>query len=308
MSHLPKPLKSNSKIALICPGGGFDDYKPIMLVVKYLKNRGFKIKLGKSLCNSKSLYKYLSGSDSNRLSDLTNNWCDDSIDAIFCLRGGYGSLRLLDKIDFNKMKKSKKIIVGFSDITALLLFVYKKLNLVTFHGPMLGIDFLNQNLTVKNKNSEKNLWKMLFNPGFEFSYSNIAYAKTICPGKARGVLLGGNLTTICSMIGTGFLPDFSNSILFIEDTNEEPYKIDRFLTQIDNSHVLGKVNGVLFSGFKNCDVKNFNSLICLLKEKVSKYRIPVLFNFPIGHGVANYIVPIGMNVTLDADNKKLYSS
>ena len=303
----PEHLKKNSTIGLICPGGGFDDYKPIKLVIKYLNSNGYKVKLGRSLVTSNKDYKYLSGADKNRLADLMSFWSDNSIDAIFCLRGGYGCLRLLKSIDFSKLKKSGKIFLGFSDITILLLSIYSKCNLVTFHGPLLAYKFINNKLKPYDPNTEKNIWKLLNDPDFNFSYTNKQSGILLNPGKASGRLIGGNLTDICSMIGSEFLPSFRDSILFLEDCHEEPYKIDRLLTQLLNSGLLDKVNGLIFSNFYKCSFKNNKQIVGLLKEKISKLKIPVIYNFPIGHGLKNYTVPIGKEVVLDADALTLKS-
>ncbi len=288
ITYLPKPLRKNSTIGLICPAGGLKSSKDISKSVKYLEDLAYKVKVGRSLLANNG-YKYLSDTDEKRLFDLYNFWEDKSVDAVFCLRGGYGCLRLLNLIDFNRIKKNKKILLGFSDITVLLLSFYKKCNLVTFHGPMLG------NKT--EKTSANNLWKLLVNQQFQFSYKSKGFQ--IVPGKTKGKLLGGNLTNVCSMIGSGFLPDFRGSILLLEDCHEEPYKIDRLLTQISNAGIFNQVNGIVFSSFYKCGFKKNNEIIALLKDKVAKYKKPTLYNFPVGHNEKNYAVPIGLDVQLD---------
>ena len=301
----PKPLKSNSTIGLICPGGGFVNYKPIELVIKYLNQKGYKVKLGKSLITSNSEYKYLSGPDLKRLSDFHGFFEDKNIDAIFCLRGGYGSLRLLDQIDFNLIKKSKKIILGFSDITVLLLSIFAKTNIITFHGPLLGINFINNKLKPNDRSSDIKLWNLLQNRKYKFSYSY--KSRLIYNARAAGKLLCGNLTDICSMLGSKYLPDFNKSILVLEDCYEEPYKIDRLLTQLDIAGVFKKVYGLIFSNFYNCKFKNDTEIIKLLNDKVKKYKIPAIYNFPVGHDLKNYALPIGMPCVLDAESNTLKS-
>ncbi len=303
----PKPLRKNSTIGLICPAGGFVDYKPVGLVVNYLHKLGYKVKLGKSIITPANSYKYLSGSDENRLLDLHSFFCDNTIDAIFCLRGGYGSLRIVEDIDYKLIKKNKKLFLGFSDITILLLAFYSKAGLVTFHGPLLGIDFLNRKLNPKNKKSANNMWKLLRESRYKFSYSNRSSGYVIYPGKCSGPLLGGNLTDICAMLGSRLLPSFKNSILFLEDCYEEPYRIDRLLMQLKNAGIFKEVSGLVFSGFYNCKFKSKNQIVSLLKDKISDCNIPAIFDFPIGHDLKNYTVPIGVNVTLDADRIALYS-
>ncbi len=300
IAHLPKPLIKNSTIGLICPAGGLETDKPVKLAIAYLKSLGYRVKLGKSLIVSNKAYKYLSGTDKDRLKDLYNFWSDKSIDAVFCLRGGYGCLRLLDLIDFDRIKKHKKILLGFSDITILLLAFYKMCNLVTFHGPLLTYKFIDKKLKSIDPNTEKYLWKLLADPKFKFSYSNKSQGIVIKAGKTKGELLGGNLTDICSMIGSGYLPDFRNSILLLEDCYEEPYKIDRLITQLSNAGIFNQVKGIIFSGFYKCGFTNRREVIDLLKDRTFKYRVPVIYNFPIGHDTKNYIVPIGLDVTLDA--------
>ncbi len=303
----PKPLIKKSTIGLICPAGGFDDYKPVRLVTEYLKQQGFNVKVGKSIVVPNKSSKYLSGTDEMRLNDLHNFWADDAIDAIFCLRGGYGSLRLLKEINYKLIQNNPKIFIGFSDITALHLAIYAKTNLITFHGPLLGIRFLNTNLSPKNKTSELHMWRLLQAPKCKFSYLNRSYGSVVYPGECKGVLLGGNLTDICSMIGSGLLPDFKNSVLFLEDCNEEPYKIDRLLTQLCNAGILASVKGVLFSSFYKCGFKNNKEIVSLLKTLLKPYKIPSVYGFPIGHGLKNYAVPVGAPVIFNANSISLNS-
>ncbi len=303
----PKPLFHNATIGLICPASGFTQYKEINQSVKYLKKLGFKVKLGKSLLSRSKNFHYLSGPDKLRANDFNDFWNDNKVDAIFCLRGGYGCLRILDDIDFKSIKSKRKILLGFSDITVLLLAIYKKSNLLTFHGPMFGYKFLNKDLSVIDKSSEKSLWSVLFDPSFSFHYSNKLSGCTIHSGKSYGVLLGGNLTDICSMIGSPYLPDFKDSILLLEDCNEEPYKIDRMLTQLAVSGIFKNIKGIIFSSFYKCSFKNRKQLLKFLKEKFASYKIPIVYGFPIGHEKRNLTVPIGKKVFFDADNLLLRS-
>lgn len=303
----PKPLKKFSTIGLICPASGFDDYKPLASILKYLKAKKYNVKLGKSLINSNSSQSYLSGPDSQRKNDFINFWNDKDIDAIFCLRGGYGTLRLLKIIDFKKIFTSKKIIVGFSDITILLTAIYVKCGLITFHGPMLGYKFLNTKQKPVDKQSEINFWNILHDPLFNFNYSYKDEGIVINGGITEGDLIGGNLTDICSMIGSGYLINFKNKILFLEDCYEKPYKIDRLLTQLLNSDLLDGVKGFIFSSFYNCGFKNNKEIIYLLKEKFLRFNTPIIYNFPAGHSKKNFILPIGKKVVLDTNNVRLYS-
>lgn len=305
----PKPLLKNSTIGLICPSWGFDDYKPINHVIVYLTKLGFKVKLGKFLQIKSPHYKYLSKHDKHKIDDFISFWNDDEIDAVFCLRGGCGALRLLKLLDKSKLKNTRKIFLGFSDITVLLLYIYSRFNLITFHGPLLGVDFLKKDFTPKDKSQAFNLWGLLCSSKLAFSYSSKKEGGIIYGGKAKGKLLGGNLTSICSMLGTkrSYLPSFKNSILFLEDYDEEPYRIDRLLTQLENAGIFSEVKGILFCSFEKCGFKNKREVLNLLKEKVKKYTVPTIYGFPVGHGKRNYTLPIGMEVLLDADNLTLRS-
>lgn len=303
----PNPLNFNSTIGLVCPAGGFDDYKPIRRTVKYLKGLGFNVKLGKHILVSNNYFKYLSGKDNDRLSDLNNFLFDSEIDAVFCMRGGFGTSRILKELDYKKILKHKKIILGYSDITALLLAIYSKTGLITFHGPMFGTKFLDQSMNPKDKKSAKCLWNILTDSKFKFSYINETNGHTLKKGTAEGILIGGNLTIICSLLGSEFLPDFKNKILFIEDCYESPYKIDRLLTQLDNADVFSAVKGVIFSDFYKCGYSSNEEIIKLFKEKIIKYNIPTIYKFPIGHSKKNYTVPIGQKVFFDANKFILQS-
>ena len=307
ITYLPKSLKKNSTIGLICPAGGLNSYKPVKLALNYLKKLGYKVKLGKSILTSNKAYKYLSGTDRDRLADLYNFWSDESVDAVFCLRGGYGCLRLLSLIDFNRIKKHKKILLGFSDITVLLLAFYKKCNLTTFHGPLLSYKFIDKKLKPIDSASEKKLWSVLSDSMFKFSYSGKPQSVMIKSGIANGKLLGGNLTDICSMIGSAYLPSFKDSILLLEDCYEEPYRIDRLLTQLSNAGIFEQVNGLIFSSFYKCGFKNKKEIVDLLKDRTLKYKVPTIFNFPIGHDTQNYVLPIGLCVSLDARDASKYT-
>ena len=216
-------------------------------------------------------------------------------------------MRLLNHIDFNSIKRSKKIFMGFSDITVLLLAIFSQCDLVTFHGPLLGINFLNKNLMPKDKSSGNYIWKMLLDSRFKYSYSDKSNAFVIYPGKAKGKLLGGNLTDLCSMLGSKYLPDFKSAILFLEDVYEEPYKIDRLLTQLRNAGILKSVNGLIFGSFKKCKFNSHNEVIDLIKDRVKEYKVPTIYNFPVGHSLKNYILPIGTEAILNADNLILHS-
>ncbi len=238
---------------------------------------------------------YLAGEDNARLEDLHAMLEDQETKAIFCTRGGYGSLRLLDKIRYDLIEKTQKIIVGYSDITALLMAVHKKTGLITFHGPMVrGL-----------ANDEDRNWKSLLR--LLSSRNPITLGLDECsllvPGKATGPLIGGNLSLICHLLGTPFLPSFDGCILFIEDIGEALYRMDRMLTHLV---LTGKINGIigLIAGqFEGCgDNADVN---LLLNKLVTELEIPLVAGFPIGHGEKNIALPIGQTAVLDTERMTL---
>lgn len=234
-------------------------------------------------------------------------WLDDSVDAVFCMRGGYGTLRILEMIDYSVFKRRKKILIGYSDITALLLTIYSEAKLVTFHGPMLGIKTLSDKSLPKNKQSVNSIWHVLNNKDFSFSYSFKKTGAVIYSGKVTGPIIGGNLSVICSMLGSDFSPNFSKSILFLEDCNEEPYKIDRYLTQLKNAGVFEKISGLIIGSFYKCNFKNKKEIINLIKDRLGENKIPSVYGFPAGHGKENYTLPVGIKTVLDSQSLTLKS-
>lgn len=266
--------------------------------IHYLQNRGFQVKLGHHIHD---VHGYLAGSDADRLSDFNEMFSDDEVSAIFCTRGGYGAPRILDHIDYDAIPKHPKILVGYSDITALQLAIFKQTNLVTFSGPMVAVEM------AKNLDpfTESNFWKMLMEPlpGFQMRVQTGSSFR-LKPGQARGRLLGGCLSLICCLLGTPFLPDFRGAILFLEDVGEEPYRIDRMLNQLRLAGILNDVNGIVFGQFPDCVPKSDApslSVPQLILELIANLNVPVIADFPYGHVDPKYTLPIGVEVLLDAD-------
>jgi len=232
---------------------------------------------------------FLSGTDAERLEDFYKFWADPEIKAIFCTRGGYGTLRLLSSLNFDFISRFPKILVGYSDITALLLSIYAKAGLMTFHGPMLkGGD--------RGKSLE-GLLRYLFKPAC--TDIRISDAKIIRPGVFEGRLVGGNLTMISHMIGTGFLPDLGGSILLLEDVNEAPYRIDRALTQLKLSGYLEGLAGILLGSFTGCGPRNVITKI--FADLSGELKLPCVAGLPVGHGAKNIPIAIGSLCQVDTD-------
>jgi len=224
-------LQPNETIGVIAPASPVSESE-ISQGLELLESFPFKIRPAPHLFDH---LNYLAGPDHDRVSDLHQMFSDPDIKAIFCARGGYGSARLLNNIDFDLIRKNPKVIVGFSDLTALLIAIYKQSGLVTIHGPTLSD-------LPKNKNWP-NLSRLIttsHRPQVFF-----ARGKAINKGKASGILLGGNLSTICSLLDTPFLPSFEGVILFLEEKGESPYRLDRMLTQLLLSERLDRLSALV---------------------------------------------------------------
>jgi muramoyltetrapeptide carboxypeptidase len=251
-----------------------------------LESFPLKVRLGEHLLDR---LNYLAGADHDRVSDLHQMFSDPDIKAIFCARGGYGSARLLNKIDFDLIRENPKIIVGFSDLTALLTAIYKQSGLITIHGPTLSD-------LPKDKNWP-NLSKLITTPHRPQVF--FKQRRIIKEGKAGGVLLGGNLSTICSLLDTPFLPSFEGAILFLEEKGESPYRLDRMLTHLLLSGRLGLLSALIIGQIEDCGE---NEIInSLLEERLGGLNIPVVTGLPVGHGVENIALPLGLPALLDTE-------
>ena len=295
----PQKLKKGDVIGVISPASTPNDLNKIESGVKYLESLGYRVEVGENVGKE---HGYLAGSDEERLSDFHNMFKNKNIKAIFSVRGGYGSGRLLDKINYSLIKKNPKIFVGYSDITALQLALYKKSGLVTFAGPMLATDFFGE----INSFAEENFWRVLtstkkigklYNPNKEKFY-------VLNSGRAEGNILGGNLAVLSSIMGTEYFPSFKNSILLIEDIGEVPYKIDRFLNQIKLAKIFNQINGVILGRFIDCYETDKSKSTIKLNEVIehyfSKLEVPVIYNFSHGHIIENITIPIGLNCKLNS--------
>ncbi|KRQ87034.1 putative murein peptide carboxypeptidase [Caloramator mitchellensis] len=287
----PRRLKQGDTIGIIAPASPAFSFEKVDLTVRKLEDLGYKVVLGESCYKQ---YGFLSGVDEMRAKDFNVFFEDDKVDAIFCLRGGYGSNRIVDMIDFAKIKLNPKIFLGFSDITYLLNAIYKFSNLVTFHGPMIAAgDFLkdyNFNFLMKVLKGDIKSYKL-----------NLT---AIVSGQAEGKIIGGNLSIIASMIGTAYEPKFDDGILILEDVGEEPYKIDRLLYHLKYSNVFKRVKAVILGDFTNCEAREFNKSLSInevLWGFFSNLNIPVYILENLGHGEKRITIPIGIKAMIKDD-------
>ncbi|MGH8388287.1 MAG: S66 peptidase family protein [Pseudomonas sp.] len=289
-------LPSEGTIGVIAPAGpaALDTDK----AVQWMRARGYALKVFPGVYEKND---YLAGSDEVRLNDLHAAFADSEVDAIICLRGGYGTPRLLDRIDFQLLRSHAKPFVGYSDITALHLAISRYAGFVTFHGPLLNADILG----ARQKPTESSFFNMLrgqLKAGSVLAHPLAYPLTTIEPGIAHGRLLGGNLSMIAATMGTPYEIDAEGVILFIEDINEPLYRIDRLLTHLRLAGTLGKLRGVLVGDVAGVEVP---ALERLLKQTFEPLQIPVLSGWRSGHCDPNLTLPLGALVRLDAGNQEL---
>ena len=296
---LPKGLKEHNHLGLVAPAGRIysdDEYQNIL---KNLSSLGFNVIEGK---HTRSAHGYLAGYDHQRVSDLNDMIINPKIDIIMALRGGWGSNRLLPLINFEVIKKYPKIIIGFSDITSLLLAIYSQTGLVTFHGPVARSSWtINTKKWFFNVLSASPSKKLVLK---RTSLPITSYHRfTIYQGQAKGRLLGGNLSVMVSMLGSPYLPSFKDGILFLEEIGEEYYRIDRMFSSLKLSGILDRLKGFIFGYCTSCVPSTTSdnlSLKQIIMDYISPLRIPAWVGFPIGHEKDNLTLPIGAKVQIDS--------
>lgn len=289
----PKHLAKNATIGLVAPASPIYNDVEFERMLTNLKNLGYNLVLGKHVRDKRG---YLAGKDEDRAADLNAMFLNPEIDAILCIRGGWGSNRILPLIDFNLIKNNPKIFVGFSDITSLHLAIQAKTGLVTFHGPVGKSEW--NSFTLKAWNAVLQQGQA---PEFRIPETETDWY-TINPGVAKGRLLGGNLTVLTSLIGSNYLPDFDGAILFLEDVGEDAYRIDRMLTQLRLSGMLEKLNGFVFGKCTKCsDSGNSLSLKQVFEDHLHELKIPAFYGAMISHEEQNITLPVGVQALINAD-------
>ncbi len=291
--HIKTPfcLVPGDTISVLAPASPFDRDKFNRGLV-ILKTMGFKIEIPPGLFSSKG---YLAGDDHHRAEHLNNAFKSPEIKAIICARGGFGSIRILDKIDYDAISKNPKIFIGFSDISSLLTAIYERSGLVTFHGPTVT------SLADADKETISSLFSILTSQKV-FSICEPS-AISIKPGLAKGPVMGGNLTTLCHLVGTPFEPEFGGHILFLEDLAEAPYRIDRMLTQMKMARCFDGLSGMILGSFSKCG--GMSDVIEIFEDCFAGFDFPILAGVKVGHEITNIPLPIGLEATLNSDEKYL---
>ena len=298
----PARLKAGDTVGLVLPS--YANWDPISFDIlrESLDALGLKGKFGQHANDRRG---YLAGRDEDRAADLNAMFADSEVNAIHCVRGGWGAARLLPLLDWATIAKHPKVFIGYSDITALLLALHAKTGLVTFHGPM-GSGWNSFNLDWM----KRVMWN-----GEAATFANLKEAndtlvptknrtRTITPGKSRGKLLGGNLTVFTTILGSPYVPDFRDAILFVEDVEEAPYRIDRMFTQLKLAGILDQLKGVVWGTCDKCAPgEGFGSLTIpdVLNDHVKTLGVPAFYGSMIGHVDRQFTLPLGVQVELDAD-------
>lgn len=302
----PKRLAPGDTVALVAPASATFNVVDLQIAQESLEALGLKVKVGGHLLDR---HGYLAGQDKDRAADINAFFADRSVSAVLPIRGGWGSSRVLPYLDFDLIGRNPKIVLGYSDITALLLGIHARTGLVTFHGPNgmgrwdeFSVDYFKRVLmqgeaaTFDNprKLSDRNVLTQTENRTL-----------TITGGRARGRLLGGNLTVLTTIVGSPYLPQWDGAIFFCEDVNEGYYRIDRMLTQLKLAGVLSKIKGFIFGTCSECTVGDNNVGALTLEEifadHIKPLGVPAWTGAMIGHGMPQWTLAEGIEVEADAD-------
>jgi len=294
---IPLHLQKGATIGVIAPASPVPAPDKLAMGIEQLEKLGYRVLQGRSLFGPTK--GYLAASDEERAEDINAMFRSPDVAAIFCARGGFGSGRILHMLDYSAMRMLPKILVGYSDVTALLLSLWTKARLPTFSGPMVASDLWNP----KDAVSRKSLFDCLSarRPGLRLFGNGRSFKVIINKGMAEGRLIGGNLAVLASLLGTVYEPDWRGCILALEDTGENIYRIDRMLSQLRHAGVLKKAAGVLLGAFTCIPADSPDrELGEVLSEYMLPLRAPVLAGLPFGHVSPKYTLPIGARTCMDA--------
>jgi muramoyltetrapeptide carboxypeptidase len=301
---LPTPLKKGDTVGIISPSAATADRMEFTYAKEAMEAFGLKVKLGENL---KKRFGHLAGTDQERAADINTMFGDPEIKGIICLRGGSGAARILPLIDYNLVKKNPKPLLGYSDITALHCALHSQTGLITFHGPngsgswnsfhvkqFENLFFEKQLVTYKNEGSKGDELVVKANR-----------TQTLKGGIVEGKILGGNLTVLSALSGTHYYPDFQDSILFIEDIGEDPYKVDRMMSTLQLNGTLSKIKGFIFGQCNDCKPGGGYGAFTLdeiMDHYILPLQIPAYTGAMIGHISRQFIVPVGAKVKMNADS------
>lgn len=287
----PPRLKPGDTVGIVAPAGPFDPEK-FMKGTAVLESMGFRTVFDEAIFQK---HGFLAGTDVQRADRVNRLFADASIQAVVCARGGYGSMRILPFLDFETIQNNPKIFVGFSDISVLLSVLHDRCDLVTFHGPVVTTlaDAAEETIAAMR-------WALTSTTALELAPVN---GIVVRPGLSSGPVAGGNLTTLCHLVGTPYAPNFKGKILLLEDLGEAPYRIDRMLTQMKLAGCFNGIAGLVLGSFEECGY--LNEIYAIVGNTFEDMDIPVMAGFEIGHGRRNIMIPLGLGATLDTGKERL---
>ncbi len=290
----PAKLKKGDTIGIMATSGAVEDKENVLRAESFFKNRGYNVVLSS---NAFDKCRYLSGTDQEKLDELHNFFKNPKINAIICMRGGYGAIRLINRVDYDLIRQNPKIFCGYSDVSALSIMILKHSNLMTFWGPMAQGDFGAETPDEFTLNSFFNALtsaELKYDPEVKCIYKE---------GDASGILWGGNLSTVVSLCGQNFIPE-EDFIFFAEDLNEPVYKIDKMMTQLMNIEQFSQnLKGIVLGDFLDIDNKQWFDE--LFTEFGNKHNIPVVGGFKITHNIEKITLPYGANAQLISGTLRL---
>ncbi|MCK5066566.1 MAG: LD-carboxypeptidase [Bacteroidales bacterium] len=298
---LPKRLSKGDLIGLVTPGSSVSQEELADCISK-LEGLGFRTTYNDTVLSE---YGYFAGPDQERADELMEMFAREDVDGIWCVRGGYGSIRILDLLDYEKIGQNPKVLIGYSDITAIITSVFQETGLVTFHGPVGTSDF--------NRFSKKSIRKVVMEPGEQYKYpynreketrENPEYDRyTITGGEAEGELIGGNISVLDSIIGTRFEPNFENKLVYLEDVGEKTYRVDKMVYHLLSGTNLKRAAGIVMGAFDECNINEEPtlSLRTALDDLLKPLGIPVSYGLSFGHIKRMVTVPTGIRAAMDAD-------
>ncbi len=292
----PHPLQKGDIIGIISPASPVVP-ENLAKGIQYLQNCGYSVQLGDHVKDS---FGFLAGNDIERLRDLHAMFRNPEIKAIFSSRGGYGTPRLLQELDFDLIRQNPKILMGYSDLTAIQIAIWQKTGLITFSGPMVAVE-----MKGIDPFTEKGMWSVLTAVEHKetFPVESNNPLEIIVSGKAQGRLLGGCLSVLVSLLGTPYQPGFDGAILILEEVGEEPFRVDRYFNQLKLAGIFDQVNGVILGQFVDCEPEegkpNF-SISEVIYDYFSRLKVPVIGGFLYGHQSRKLTIPIGALAEIDA--------
>lgn len=296
----PPRVATGDKVGLVSPATAAFETMPIEIMVESLETFGFEVQLGENFYDR---HGYLAGRDEARASDINAFFRDPEIRMIFA-RGGWGAARVLPHLDFDRIAANPKVLLGYSDATALITGVHERTGLVTFHGPSPLDRFSAGYFQRVIMDGEAVTMKNLAIRDFDKLVQTENRIQTLTGGSARGHILGGNLTVLTAILGSDYVPDFDGAILFLEDVNEAVYRVDRMLTQLKLAGILDQISGFVFGRCTECEPANSYGSLTLeevLAEHIGALGIPAFNGSMIGHIENQFTIPLGVEVEIDAD-------